>query len=228
LHLFVGQHVSPDAPQQTPLVQVPPVEHVDAGPTHVSLPGSQHPWLGPTPAHNAAGAAQHTSLALPHCTQEPALQMFGAGTPGQATPWLTQDPLARQHPPLSHLLFAQQMLPEAPQPVHVPPVQTWLGLLQAFPLPTHFVLPGSQQSPAVVHMFPAQHGSVVPPQVWQVPPLHTRVPAEHAGPDVQHGWVAPPQATHEPMSQTRPLLEQALPEVQHGWPGPPHATQEPP
>jgi hypothetical protein len=134
-----------------------------------------------------------------------------------------------QHAVPRHFEPAQHSIPAFPQAEHVPPVQSEPAVAQSLPLPTHLLVDGSQQSPAVVHLDPEQHVRPVAPHDEQVPATHVRPLPVHAAPPsaVQQGSPTPPQVAQVPVPvQTRALLPQVLP-PQHGSPAPPQVVHVP-
>ena len=131
----------------------------------------------------------------------------------------------------------------APAPPQIsPPPQVRLGqhVCELPPQGTQLLVP-LQIRPLAVQVAPAQHGSLAPPQVPQLPLVHGQPIVGQVPPEAvqkpptqqplplqvssgQQACVAPPHGTHSP---TPPPLQtstasQARP-AQHAWPGPPHA-----
>ncbi len=67
----------------------------------------------------------------------------------------------------------------------------------------------------LVQALPAQHGCVVPPQVWQVLLRQISDP-EHGDGAAQQIWPGPPQGWQEAPAQVRPVSQGGL-VVQQGW-----------
>jgi hypothetical protein len=122
-----------------------------------------------------------------------------------------------------HTLPAQQGWPAAPHVVQtpstlaVPPEHTVVAALQAAPVPTHALVPGSQQSGATHAVSgPGQHGVPVIPHALHDPAAQIVDAAAHPV----------PVATHVPVVSQHPLGHE-LP-AQQIPPVAPHDLQEPP
>ena len=174
-----AQHASPIPPHADPVpgthapaVQVPsPPPQAAPAASHVFVLWSQHPpalqvlssqhgWPVPPHAVQFAPAALHVR---PEAVQKFAAEPFLLGLPGQ------------------------QLIPAVPhgltEPVPVPPVHELTGEPPAFlhvprivsphELPAAMHSPSTQQSPAVVQSFSAQHGSPVAPHTSLTPSSQT-------------------------------------------------------
>jgi hypothetical protein len=221
-----GQQASFGPPQaaQVPLVQEPPVVHIELAATHRSLIGSQQP----PPVQ--VEPAQHGSLVPPH---------------GSHIPFCPQaSPAVVQVPPGQHAceMPPQAMHRPAPAPPQIRPFEQVRFGQQVWLLPPH----GTQSvplqvRPLAVQTLPVQHIWLGPPQVPQLPfaqapprpghmlvaptqKLFTQQPPPLQVSSAQHAWVAAPHGVHRPVPppvQTS-VASHARP-GQQAWPPPPHA-----
>jgi hypothetical protein len=172
------------------------------------LPFLQAPVAHAVPVRQQASPLAPQQVPFSHV---PAMQAVLLAT---HEPFVSQQPVSVGGP--LHLLPAQQTSPAAPQAWHAPAAQISFAP-QVLPTRRH-VLFAMQQLPPV-HSFEAQHISVDPPHVVQLPFRHslpvvlqlvllpTQVPsagsqhapaAEQAGPLTQHPRPTMPQGEHAP------------------------------
>jgi hypothetical protein len=151
-------------------------------------------------------------------------------------PFVSQQPLAPGAP--LHLLPEQQASALAPHAWHWSLAHTVLlrGGLHELPLVTHVPPTAPVQQLVPVHVWPAQHICVLPPQPVHVPKLHTSPLVLQLAPAATHAWSAEsqqepapvqappvrqqgppvaPQLAHVPLKHTRPPVEHAVSAATH-------------
>ncbi len=219
LHTWFAVVVSPDAAQTPPLQHPPPLH---AANVQQACPAPPHPTHLPPAAGHTSAPPLHEALAATHIVldgsqQPPLVHTFPVQQGSPVPPHTSHLPPEHTSPEGHGVAPLQQASPVTPHATQVPPAagHTSAPPLHEPPAATHVgVAVEVSQQPPLVHVSPAQHGSVVPPHVMHEVPLQICV-AEHALPPAmqvfdplqhtpaahtpvaQHGSVAPPHATHE-------------------------------
>jgi hypothetical protein len=185
------QQASAVPPHPTMPVPHPPAVHVPSVPPHVVPASTQSPATQQAPVPVQSCSGQHGLPEPPHAVVAlPLSQMVPVPVD---SPEATHVLVTQQPPPMHAVPVVQHASPAEPQVVtahcgvpvslvpHVPP------LAQAAPAATHVFAPGSQQSPLVEQVAPAQQFCPVPPQSTQRPAaLHPRPLPVQVSP-AQHG-----------------------------------------
>jgi hypothetical protein len=233
------QHVSPVPPHPMTPAPHPPAVHVPSVPPHVVPALTQTPATQQAPVPVQSCSGQHGAPEPPQAVVPfPLSQMVPVPVD---SPEATQVFVTQQPPPMQAVPVVQQASPAEPQVVtahcgvpvspvpHVPPLE------QVAPDATQVFAPGSQQSPLVEQVAPAQQFCPVPPQSTQRPAALHPSPLPVQVSPAQHGWpfmaphVSPaqqatpevPQAAHCPATQTAPDAVHVP--LQHGSPTAPQA-----